>query len=82
VRTLRRFPLNTNLTKWLSKCEGSLQKDKEKNTRAKIKEHKMKQGMKNMTEWKKTHNIMKKVKGEMERNEKDDMKKAYGEWGR
>ena len=38
--------------------------------------------MKNMTEWKKTHNIMKKVKGEMERNEKDDMKKAYGEWGR
>jgi len=30
VRTLRRFPLDTNLTKWLSKCEGSLQKGKEK----------------------------------------------------
>jgi len=32
VRTLRRFPLDTNLTKWLSKCEGSLQKGKEKKT--------------------------------------------------
>jgi len=25
---LGRFPLNTNLTKWLSKCEGSLHKGK------------------------------------------------------
>jgi len=33
VRTLRRFSLDRNLTKWLSKCEGSFQKDKEKNTR-------------------------------------------------
>jgi len=31
VRTLRRFLLDTNLTKWLSKCESSLHKDKEKN---------------------------------------------------
>jgi len=30
VRTLRKFPLDTNLTKWLSKYEGSLQKGKEK----------------------------------------------------
>jgi len=28
----RRFSLDTNLTKWLSKCEGSLLKGKEKNT--------------------------------------------------
>jgi len=32
VRTLRRFSLDMNLIKWLSKCEGSLQKEKEKNT--------------------------------------------------
>ena len=25
VRTLRRSPLDTNLTKWLSKCEGSVE---------------------------------------------------------
>jgi len=31
VRTLRRFSLNMNLTKWLSKCEGSLLKGKKKN---------------------------------------------------
>ena len=30
VRTLRRSPLDTNLTKWLSKCEGSLHKSKSK----------------------------------------------------
>jgi len=30
VRTLRRSPLDTNLTKWLSKCEGSLHKSKRK----------------------------------------------------
>ena len=30
VRTQRRSPLNTNLTKWLSKCEGSLLKGKRK----------------------------------------------------
>ena len=28
--TQRRFPLDTNLTKWLSKCEGSLLEGKEK----------------------------------------------------
>jgi len=28
--TQRRFSLDTNLTKWLSKCEGSLLKAKEK----------------------------------------------------
>jgi len=27
-------------------------------------------------------NIMKKVKGKMERNGKDGMKKAYGDWER
>jgi len=27
-------------------------------------------------------NITKKVKGEMERNAKDEMKKAYGDWER
>ena len=32
VKTLRRFPQDTNLTKWLCKCEGSLQKGKEKKT--------------------------------------------------
>jgi len=30
VRTQRRFPLDTNLTKWLSKCEGSLLEGKGK----------------------------------------------------
>jgi len=30
--TQRIFPLDTNLTKWLSKCEGSFLKGKEKNT--------------------------------------------------
>ena len=30
VRTLRRSLLDTNLTKWLSKCEGSLHKSKRK----------------------------------------------------
>ena len=30
VRTLRISPLDTNLTKWLSKCEGSLHKSKSK----------------------------------------------------
>jgi len=30
VKTERRFPLDTNLTKWLSKCECSLLEDKEK----------------------------------------------------
>jgi len=30
VRTLRRSPLDTNLTMWLSKCECSLQKSKRK----------------------------------------------------
>jgi len=30
VRILRRFPLDTNIIKWLSKCEGSLLKGKEK----------------------------------------------------
>jgi len=30
VRTQRRFLLDTNLTKWLSKCEGSLLEGKEK----------------------------------------------------
>jgi len=30
VRILRRSPLDRNLTKWLSKCEGSLQKSKRK----------------------------------------------------
>ena len=30
VRTLRRSPLDTNLTKWLSKCEGWLHKSKRK----------------------------------------------------
>jgi len=30
VRTLRRSPLDTNLTNWLSKCEGSLHKSKRK----------------------------------------------------
>jgi len=30
VRTQRRSPLHTNLTKWLSKCEGSLLEAKEK----------------------------------------------------
>jgi len=30
VRNLRRSPLDTNLTKWLSKCEGSLHKSKRK----------------------------------------------------
>jgi len=30
VRTQRRSPSHTNLTKWLSKCEGSLQRAKEK----------------------------------------------------
>jgi len=28
------------------------------------------------------NNIMKKVKDEMERNGKDEMKKAYGDWER
>jgi len=28
----RRSPLDTNLTKWLSKCEGSLLEDKGKNS--------------------------------------------------
>jgi len=32
VRTQRRSPLDTYLTKWLSKCEGYLLEDKEKNT--------------------------------------------------
>jgi len=27
-------------------------------------------------------NIMKKVKGKMERNAEDDMKKGYGDWGK
>jgi len=27
--TVGRFPLDTNLTKWLSKCEGALHKDKD-----------------------------------------------------
>ena len=30
VRILGRFPLDTNLIKWLSKCEGALQKNNEK----------------------------------------------------
>jgi len=52
--------------------------------RAEIKEHKMKQGMKKMTEWKKDtiKNIMNKVKGKMERNGKDELNKAYGDWER
>jgi len=29
VGNQRRFPLDTNLTKWLSKCEDSLLKDKD-----------------------------------------------------
>jgi len=32
VRTQRRCPLDTNLTKWLSKCEGSVLEGKEKST--------------------------------------------------
>jgi len=30
VRSLRRSPLDTNLTKWLSKCESLLHKSKRK----------------------------------------------------
>ena len=57
--TQRRFPLDTNLTKWLSKCEDSLLEGKEKiqlygvmMMRCIIKKHKMKQEMEKMTEWK------------------------------
>jgi len=47
VRILRRFPMDTNLTKWLSKCEGSLQKGKEKKTiiRCKMVQRKLRQGI-------------------------------------
>jgi len=47
VRTLKRFPLDTSLTKWLSKCEGSLQKGKEKKTiiRWQIVQWKLRQGI-------------------------------------
>ena len=55
TRILRRFLLYTNLTKSLSMCEGSLQKDKEKTQiygvmmmRCGIKEQKMEK----MIEWK------------------------------
>jgi len=30
LETQRRLPLDTNITKWLSKCEGSLLEGKEK----------------------------------------------------
>jgi len=30
VRNPKKFPLDTNLTKWLSKCEGSLLEGKQK----------------------------------------------------
>ena len=57
VRTLRRSPLDTNLTKWLSKCEGSLHKSKRKRqlqgehdaNRCKIKEHE-KENQRNIVE--------------------------------
>ena len=39
--------MDTNLTKWLSKCEGSLQKGKEKKTiiRCKMVQRKLRQGI-------------------------------------
>ena len=47
VRTLKIFPLETNLTKWLSKCDGSLQKGKEKKTiiRWQMMQRKLRQGI-------------------------------------
>jgi len=59
VRTLRRSPLDTNLTKWLSKREGSLHKSKRKRqlqgeydaNRCEIKEH-GKESQIRIAEWK------------------------------
>ena len=59
VRTLRRSPLDTNLTKWLSKCEGSLHKSKRNKqlqgeydgNRCEIKEHE-KENQIRIVEWK------------------------------
>jgi len=59
VRTLKRSPLDTNLTKWFSKCEVSLHKSKRKRqlqgeydaNRCGIKEH-GKQNQIRIVEWK------------------------------
>jgi len=59
VRTLRKSPLDRNLTKWLSKCEGSLPKSKRKRKlqgeydakRCGIKEH-GKESQIRISEWK------------------------------
>ena len=36
MRTQRRFPLDTNLTKWLSKCEGSFLENKREKHNIKV----------------------------------------------
>jgi len=72
VKTLRRSPLDTNLTKWLSKCECLLHKSKRKRQLqgeydanwCRIKEHE-KENQIRIVEWKneakQEHNIRVKV---------------------